>query len=129
MKALIYDLHSGAIDRVYVGPESLVSSQLEQGEGWVEDDPSSTASDATHYVDVVSGEVREKQPLDLSHSVNELTIELPNLPAGVVVYVKGSEFVTDAEPTTIQFELPGVYRMTIIGGTKYLDDSLEVTIG
>ncbi len=114
----VYAVHTtdGAIVRTLTTPH-----------GYIECDDS--VSDATHYVDVDTLEIKLKRRLELQLGVDSLIVTLTGLPAELTVTTNGVETITDGEPLTITYDVPGTYAIRLDGLVEYLDDNLEVTVG
>ncbi|QPI64471.1 hypothetical protein [Vreelandella venusta] len=114
----VYAVHTtdGAIVRTLTTPH-----------GYIECDD--TVSDATHYVDVDTLEVKQKRSLEPQLSVDSLVVTLTDLPAELTVTTNDVETITDGEPLTINYDVPGTYEIRLCGLIEYLDENLEVTVG
>ncbi|UQI38800.1 hypothetical protein [Vreelandella venusta] len=97
--------------------------------GYIECDDS--VSDATHYVDVDASPhiIKARQPLDLQISVDDLTVTIEGLPAELTVITNGVETISDDEPLTITYDVPGTYEIRLSGSIQYLDTEVGVTVG
>ena len=87
-----------------------------------------TVRDDTHYVDVATGEIHAKRPIDAEQSIDGLTVTLAGLPAGLTVATNGMDTVTDGTPLVISYDLPGTYEIRLSGHVEYLDCTEEVTV-
>lgn len=85
--------------------------------------------DDTHYVDVGTGEIQPKRPIDAEQSIDGLKVTLAGLPAGLTVATNGMDTVTDDTPLVIEYDLPGTYTIRFSGHVRCLDHELEVTVG
>ncbi|WP_417861822.1 hypothetical protein [Vreelandella venusta] len=114
----VYAVHTtdGAIVRTLTTPH-----------GYIECDDS--VSDVTHYVDVDTLEVKQKRPLEPQLDVDSLIVTLAGLPAELAVTTNGVESITDGEPLTINYDVPGTYAIRLSGLVEYLDYDMEVTVG
>lgn len=86
-------------------------------------------SDTTHYVDVSTGEIMPKRSLETPMWIDDMTVTLEELPAGVAVTTNNMTAVSDHEPLAITYDVPGTYEITLKGHVEYLDQTLEVTVG
>ncbi|WP_438455435.1 hypothetical protein [Vreelandella venusta] len=114
----VYAVHTtdGAIVRTLTTPH-----------GYIECDDS--VSDATHYVDVDALEVKPKRPLEPQLGVDGLTVKVTGLPAELTVTTNDVETITDGEPLTITYDVPGTYEIRLSGSIQYLDSDVEVIVG
>ena len=90
---------------------------------------SEDVSPVTHYVDVTDKQVRAKEPLAYQVSVDGFGVELAGLPNGLNVETNGFSTVTDSEPLSISYDVPGTYTINFSGLVNYLDHETEVTVG
>lgn len=88
-----------------------------------------TVSDDTHYIDVSTGEIKEKLTLTLNKTIEGLTVTIFGLPAGLTAATNSMETVTDGEPLVVEYDIPGNYTITLTGRVEYMDHELEVTVG
>lgn len=86
-------------------------------------------SPVTHYVDVTDKQVRAKEPLAYQMSVDGFVVEITGLPNGLTVETNGFSTVTDSEPLSISYDVPGTYQIRLSGLVEYLDYTEEVTVG
>lgn len=89
----------------------------------------SDVMDDTHYQDVETKQLRPKAPLGYTTEINDLTVTIDALPSGVRVETNGREMVTDHEITEIEYDVPGIYTISLSGHVEFLDETLEVTVG
>lgn len=85
----------------------------------------------THYVDM-SGKaptIKKREALNVNPIIKGLAVSLPGLPVGSRIEVENMEVIVDAELTSIEFEIPGSYSLGIYPPVKYVNESLEVTLG
>ncbi|WP_339119213.1 hypothetical protein [Halomonas sp. BMC6] len=87
-----------------------------------------TVRDDTHYVDVATGEIQPKRPLEMHQGIEALKVTLAGLPAGLTVATNGMDTVTDGTPLVITYDLPGTYEIRLSGHIEYLDRVEEVTV-
>lgn len=97
-----------------------------QGGDFLECDES--VSDVTHYVDVVSGVVETKKPLNTSHAVVGLEVQFYSLPPELTVRVGKATAVTEGGGDSVEFEDSGTYMVELSGLPEYMDETLEVSI-
>lgn len=93
------------------------------------DEGGESVDDITHYVDVATHEIKEKQPFDYDVTVSGLTATITGLPEGLTVETNGMETTTDDQPLVIEYDLPGTYTIRFSGRVRYLDRVEEVTVG
>lgn len=86
-------------------------------------------SDVTHYVDVASGEVAARQPLDVSHAAVGLEVQFYSLPPQLTLRVGTMTAVTEGGEDSVEFDMPGTYVIELSGLPEYMDEILEVTVG
>lgn len=87
-----------------------------------------TVRDDTHYVDVATGEIQPKRPIEMHQGIEALKVTLAGLPAGLTVATNGMDTVTDGTPLVISYDLPGTYEVRLSGHIEYLDRVEEVTV-
>ena len=85
-------------------------------------------SDTTHYVDVSTGEIMPKRPLQTHMRIDDMTVTLEELPAGVTIATNNMTAVSDDEALVITYDVPGTYEISLRGHVEYLDQTLEVTV-
>ncbi|MGP9796212.1 hypothetical protein ACT3UJ_02455 [Halomonas sp. 86] len=95
---------------------------------YIEIEDGADVIDVTHYVDVETREIKDKQPLAYEVDNSGLTVTLTDLPSGLAVEANGQRAITDSEPLVITFDVPGTYRIELSGLVEYLNETLEVTV-
>lgn len=115
------------------------TGRIEQIESWMfERDPAPFSADHDFLLTtelakiqdscVINGTVQPKSPLDLSYSVNGLSVVFTALPVGAIVEVQSQLITVDADPTEITFDIGGVYKFNIIQAPLHQDETVEVTV-
>ncbi len=112
----------GRIDWVLSAPSSDYANM--QGGDYLPCDE--LVSDDAHYV--AGGEILPKQTLDTSHQVSGLEVVFSALPQGLLIEVAGESMIAEGGNDSIEFELPGTYRVRLFGSVPHLDQELEVTV-
>ncbi|BCB62227.1 hypothetical protein HaloA020_29280 [Halomonas sp. A020] len=86
-------------------------------------------SDASHYVDTASGSVKHKKMLQFEKLVEGMTVVLTGLPVGLKVSTNNVSTLTDSQPLSITYDVPGTYQISFNGRFDYLDCIEDVTVG
>ncbi|KFF48088.1 hypothetical protein GY26_15945 [Gammaproteobacteria bacterium MFB021] len=105
----------GTISRVHSTPDLYVEA-------------SPDVTDATHYYDRDSREIREKLPAEVSASVDGLTITLVGVPVGALVDIRGHRQQAESDTLTVEVDAPGQYDIRVHGVPRYLDAALTVEV-
>ena len=127
MNIVVFDSITGEILRGVDCPESMAAMQCGSGESYVE----GVGRDDTHFIDTEVGELRLKQPLNLSQPA---PITANGTDEAVITGVPGGVFVTwpdgEREEVTdgaIEFSVtqPGSYSLKF-DGVKYLTEVVTI---
>jgi hypothetical protein len=90
-----------------------------------------TVSDETHYVDTTQETVQifKKQELDITYITNGLETLFTQLPINTLVKSEGLSVISDEQGVTIEFEIPGTYKIEFQPPPSYATKRMEVTVG
>lgn len=111
-------LESGEIIQVTEGPYLYIACD-------------GAVSDETHYVDTAQADspIHKKQKLDTEYSVSNLEVHFSGLPIKTSVISEGMSVISDERGVTLEFEIPGTYKIEFHPPLNYMTDSIEVTLG
>lgn len=126
--AMVYD-NEGRVTEVRTAPKPYLE-QIMEGYDWVEV-YDTTKDDVNSFVDLSSGEpkVKDRHPFTVDIHVEGLKVVMSGIPVGSKVEVMQNQVVSDEEDLEIEFDSPGTYVVEIFPPPKYLDETLEVTVG
>lgn len=85
--------------------------------------------DAGFFYNAANNTIEGKGALDTTHSINGLEVTFVGLPSGVSVETDSFVIQTDADPLIVEYDVPGTYTINFSGHVKYLDHTMEVTVG
>lgn len=113
---VFYDPGTGSIKKLVQCVDTDAVLNVEGNEKYLLVPPSVNASDLTHYVDVESGEIREKALLESTTqaiSIGEVaSIDLPE-PCRVIVEGAGEDMIdVDDGSLEVEFSVPGSYTLS-----------------
>jgi len=86
-------------------------------------------NDARYYVDVATKALHPKREVTAQPIVNDLSVTIDGLPAGLVVMTNRQQAITDGGPLLIHYDLPGTYAISLRGHPHFIDTTLEVALG
>lgn len=127
----VYDIATGAIGQVgSVGQASLEISDFGPGNAWLERD--GLVDGATHYVDLATIQITDKQPLDLTVDKISITADgadtstISGIPeATTIIWPDRQANIINDGLVEFSVDLPGTYTLKF-SAIPYLDQ--EVTI-
>jgi hypothetical protein len=105
----------GAISSIYSSPYRFVRCDEQ-------------VSDISHYYDNKQECLLPKRKLQTSITTDGLVVTLSGLPRGLTVSTNGATATTEDDDLTIEYDLPGTYKIELSGLVEYLDHELEVTV-